>query len=97
VYFLSVNESVSFWVEHNNCNHIPKIETSASGNIIKQTYANGTNGLEVLFYKTIDGDHWWPGNAFTDPTNTSAWLVDTIQEISATDLIWEFFEKHSKE
>ncbi len=87
-YFLSVNESVSFWVEHNNCDPIPKIETSESGNIIKRTYANGTDGSEVVLYTLVDGGHEWFGGpeAFWPPC-----------EISATDLIWEFFEAHPKQ
>jgi len=87
-YFLSVNESVSFWVEHNNCNPIPKIETSPSGNIIKQTYANGTDGSEVVLYSVVNGGHEWFGGpeAFWPPC-----------EISATDLMWEFFEQHPKQ
>lgn len=86
-YFLSVDESVSFWVEHNNCNPIPEIETSPSGNIIKQTYANGTDSSEVVLYTVVDGGHEWFGGpeAFWPPC-----------EISATDLMWEFFESHPK-
>ena len=85
-YFLSVDESISFWVEHNNCNPIPKIETSESGNIIKQTYANGTNGSEVVLYIVVNGGHEWFGSSYF-PTC----------EISATDLMWEFFEAHPKQ
>jgi len=86
VYFLSVNESVSFWVEHNHCNPIPEIETSESGNIIKRTYANGTNGSEVVLYTVVNGGHEWFGSRFFPPC-----------EISATDLMWEFFEAHPKQ
>jgi len=86
-YFLSVDKSVSFWVEYNNCNTTPEIETSESGNIIKQTYANGTDGSEVVLYTVVNGGHEWFGGpeAFWPPC-----------EISATDLIWEFFEQHPK-
>jgi polyhydroxybutyrate depolymerase len=86
-YFLSVDESVSFWVEHNNCNHIPEIEISESGNIIKRTYVNGTDGSEVILYTVVNGGHEWFGGpeAFWPPC-----------EISATDLMWDFFEAHPK-
>ena len=86
-YFLSVNESVSFWVEHNNCNPIPEIETSSSGNIIKHTYANGTDGSDVVLYIVVNGGHEWFGGpeAFWPPC-----------EISSTDLMWDFFEQHPK-
>jgi polyhydroxybutyrate depolymerase len=88
IYFLSVNESVSFWVEHNNCNPISENETSVSGNIIKQTYAKGDDGSEVILYTVVNGGHEWFGGpeAFWPPC-----------EISATDLMWEFFEAHPKQ
>jgi polyhydroxybutyrate depolymerase len=89
----SVNDSVAFWVEHNGCNPIPEIYTSASGKIIRRTYTNGKNGTEVVLYTTVGGEHWWPGNHW----NTGQWLVDTIREISATDLIWDFFAAHPKQ
>lgn len=85
VYFLPVYESVSFWVEHNHCNPVPTINTSESGNIIKQTYANGTDGSEVVLYKVVNGGHEWFDSPYFPPC-----------EISATDLMWEFFEKHPK-
>ena len=92
----SVNESVAFWVEQNGCNPTPEIYTSPSGKIIRRTYRNGEKGTEVILYTTVGGDHWWPGNPYTSSPG-SPWLVDTIREISATDLIWEFFEAHPKQ
>ena len=92
---ISVNESISFWVEHNSCNPTPESYTSESGKIIRRTYINGDNGTEVVLYTTVGGDHWWPGNRL--PPSGNSWLIDTIQEISATDLIWEFFASHPKQ
>jgi polyhydroxybutyrate depolymerase len=87
---VSVNESVSFWVEHNQCDPIPQIEVSDSGNIIKKTYANGNQGSEVILYTVVNGVHGWfgapPGGVYEYPC-----------EISATALIWEFFEAHPKQ
>jgi polyhydroxybutyrate depolymerase len=91
--FVSVNESISFWVEHNGCNPTPEINISESGKIIRRTYTNGNNETEVFLYTTVGGNHWWPGNHLT---GLGSLLTDTIQEISATNLIWEFFESHPK-
>jgi len=84
--FVSVNTSISFWVEHNGCDPIPDKNTSASGKIIRETYQNGENGTEVVLYTIIGGTHIWPGNTVHDP----------IGEISATDLMWDFFVAHPK-
>ena len=76
LYFISVNESVSFWVEHNNCDPIPQINISENGRIIKRTYTNGSDNSEVVLVTHVDGGHTW---------------------LSATDLMWEFFEQHPKQ
>ena len=91
---VSVNESISFWVKHDNCTSIPEINISESGKIIRRVYRNGSNGTEVVLYTTMGGEHWWPGNHLKIG---ATYLIDTIQEISATDLIWEFFETHPKQ
>ena len=86
---ISVNDSVSFWVEHNQCDPTPQINISESGNIIKKTYANGSLGTEVILYTVVDGVHGWFG--------APDWPYEYPCEISCTDLIWEFFESHPKQ
>jgi len=84
-FFVSVNTSISFWVEHNGCDPTPEINTSESGNIIKKTYSNGSVGTEVVLYTVVDGIHGWFGSPYYPC------------EISCTDLIWQFFEAHPKQ
>jgi len=85
MYYYSVNESVSFWVNHNNCNSTPEINISESGNIITRTYSNGSDGSEVVLYTIVNGGHEWFG---------SSWFLPC--EISVNDCMWDFFEKHPK-
>ena len=82
---ISVNDSVSFWVQHDQCDPNPQINTSEDGNIIRKTYANGTNGTEVVLYTIVDGVHGWFG------------APDYPCEINATELIWDFFAAHPKQ
>jgi polyhydroxybutyrate depolymerase len=85
---LSVNESIAFWVLHNNCTPTPETTISSSGNIIMDIYSNGDNGTEVILYTIVNGGHGWPGSAIGDrPTH----------EISASELMCGFFMLHSKE
>jgi polyhydroxybutyrate depolymerase len=86
--YLSVNESVSFWVETDQCDLTPQINISESGNIIRKTYANGSLGTEVVLYTVVDGHHGWFG--------APDWPYEYPCEISCTDLIWEFFQSHPK-
>jgi polyhydroxybutyrate depolymerase len=85
-----VSYAVDFWVDVNGCSREVKKETS--GNIIKETYSGGKNGTAVVLYTIVGGKHAWPGGK-------AGWLGgDTpIQEISATNLMWDFFASHHKE
>jgi polyhydroxybutyrate depolymerase len=82
VYIISVNESVTFWVENNNCNPIPEINISKSGRIITKTYTNNFDNADVVLVTYVEGDHEW----FKSPPH----------ELSAVDKLWDFFEKHPK-
>ena len=90
--YLSVNESITFWIKANCCDELPKRNISESGKIICDIYSNGMNNTEVVLYTLIDGGHMWPGgeqirNDSDSPTS----------EISATEIIWSFFEDHPKQ
>jgi len=85
-----VSYAVDFWVGLNGCSREVKKETG--GNIIKETYSGGKNGNEVILYTIVGGKHAWPGGK-------PGWLGGDAptQEISATDLMWDFFASHPKE
>jgi polyhydroxybutyrate depolymerase len=89
--YMSVSESVSFFVKHNQCNDFPQRNISESGNIIRELYARGLNNTEVVLYTIVNGNHSWPGGKI-------GWRDGDIpnMEISSTDLIWEFFKEHPK-
>lgn len=87
---LSVAEAVQFWISANQTATTPVTDTSASGNVIKDTYAAmGTRG-DVVLYTIVGQGHAWAGGLkpfpAADPPST---------EISATDAIWEFFKNHA--
>ena len=90
--WLSTNESISFWVEHNGCNTTPEQNVSESGNIIIDTYGEGLNGTEVRLVTIVDGTHSWPGGK-------KGWKngPEPTKEINTTDMIWEFFKEHPKQ
>jgi polyhydroxybutyrate depolymerase len=90
--YMSVNESVSFFVEHNQCNAFPERNISESGNIIKDIYTGGLKNTEIVLYTIVNGTHSWPGGKKGSRNGD----VPTT-EISATDLIWKFFEAHPKQ
>lgn len=83
---LPVNESISFWITHNNCSTVPAIEMSGDEEVIKETYSGGINNTEVVLYSIVRGGHDWPGSS-----------RDTIRALSAAEVIWDFFKTHPKQ
>ena len=82
-YLLSVDDAVSFWVEHNGNTSTPETTTfSAGGNSIERSsYTGGAGGAEVRLYKVINGDHIW--YSFED------------EGIAHNQMIWNFLSRFS--
>lgn len=90
VVFTSVEESINFWLDTNQCATTPQSETFSD--IQHDTYSDCANGTAVELYTIVDGKHAWPGS------DGPAWPGgdQPTQTISATELIWEFFAAHPK-
>ena len=58
-YDLSVNNSISFWIENNNCSKPAIIESSIHSKIIMETYSNGINDTEVNLVTFNEQNHFW--------------------------------------
>lgn len=88
--FTSVSESIDFWLDQNQCSKMP--QTESFSDIQHDTYADCANNSAVELYTILGGKHAWPGGG------GPAWPGgdQPTQSISATQLIWEFFEAHPK-
>jgi polyhydroxybutyrate depolymerase len=80
---LPAAEAVGFWAHCNNTIQPPKVEEGAGA--IKESYAAGSGGAEVVLYKVKDAGHVWPGSRVrtrgeNDPGG-----------FNASEAIWEFF------
>ena len=84
----SVGYAVTFWVKRNGCSEIPQREEK--GSIRSEIYREVKEGTEVALYTVKGGGHAWPGG--------ESYLlgVEPTREISATDLMWDFFVRHPK-
>ena len=89
VEFTSVQDSIQFWLGHDQCTTTPKSEEFAD--IQHNTYTCAQN-TSVELYTIIGGKHAWPGG------NGPAWPGgdQPTGSISATNLIWDFFAAHPK-
>ncbi len=92
--FRSVAFSLDKWVEANGCDQEPKVEklpdrADDGMTVIRKTWGNGREDSEVVLVEIRGGGHTWPGNK--PPV---ALLGESTEDISANDLMWEFFLKH---
>jgi polyhydroxybutyrate depolymerase len=83
----ATEESLQDWARHNGCAEDPE-RTRVSDSIRLIRYQGCDQDATVELYVIEGGGHTWPG-AFDVP-----WLGATTHEISATDLMWAFFDAH---
>jgi len=84
-----VSAAVAFWVKRNGCADTPVKERK--GKVIIERYGDCAAGTAVALYTIQDEGHTWPGG-----TKWAIWADEPSREISATDVIWEFFRSHPK-
>jgi len=92
--FKSVDDTIQTWTKLDRCPEKAKSteELSKAGDelrVTRTTYGPGKNGSEVVLVVIEGGGHTWPGRKAP-----LEWLGKSALNISANDLIWEFFQKH---
>ena len=89
----AVVESIQTWVKWNGCNEKPKTDTlSKAGDemaVTRKAFVGGQNESEVVLIVIDEGGHTWPGQ---EPP--VGFIGKSAKNISANDLMWEFFQKH---
>jgi polyhydroxybutyrate depolymerase len=97
---LSVPDSVSLWVVHDNCSTIPNSTVLPDSDpadhtwVQRDVYSNGTNQTEVVLYTIYNGGHTWPDGYQYLPEQL---VGRTTHDIDANMVIWDFFLTHPKE
>lgn len=94
--FFSVAHSINCWVKANGCRMEPVIvkekpKVDDGTTIVRQTYGGGKNGTEVVLIVIEGGGHTWPGR----PPRLN-FLGKSTRNLSANDVMWEFFQKHPR-
>jgi polyhydroxybutyrate depolymerase len=88
--FAPVEEWAVNWARHNGCEDKPET-IPAMGEVNGVCYTNCDGDVEVVLYTVEGGGHTWPGG-----DELPKWLTGhTTQDVSATELMWEFFSKYS--
>ena len=84
-------EMIDKWVELHKCLKKPRVRSDENG---VKTVAYDQDGADVVVFCTIDGHgHHWPGGRVVLP---AALAGENTAKLKATDVIWEFFSKHSR-
>ena len=65
-------------------------EESDSSSFQKISYIN-KNGTEIILYKMLSGGHSWPGGE-----KLRKFADNPVKNVSATDIIWDFFKSNPK-
>lgn len=84
---LPVEKVINMWVNNFNCVHL---RTSDSSSFQKISYIN-KNGTEIILYKMLSGGHSWPGGE-----KLRRFADNPVKNVSATDIIWDFFKSNPK-
>jgi polyhydroxybutyrate depolymerase len=92
--FYSVEHSIAAWIKADGCPPTPVVEKLPDAaddgmTVTRKTYGPGREGSEVALIEIEGGGHTWPGE---DPR--LRFLGPATRDISANDLMWEFFQKH---
>jgi polyhydroxybutyrate depolymerase len=97
---LSVQDSVMYWVEHNNCVNTPNSTLLPDSDpkdktwVQQDIYSYGQNNTVVALYTIYNGGHTWPDGLQYLPESL---VGRTTHDINANNVIWDFFLTHPKE
>lgn len=89
--FESAEKTIAFWVKQNGISDGPA-RTVKRGQTTGSFYGPGAEGTEVVLWVIDGGGHTWPGGRFG--VLGEKFLGPITQDISANDLMWEFFQQH---
>lgn len=95
---LSLADSVRFWIDHDgtstkpDSSDLPHHDPNGTS-VHRDVYVGGKQDTEVVVYTIRGGGHTWPGGDQYLPV----FIVGKVNhDIDASQVIWEFFSRHSR-
>ena len=76
------------------CDPTPS-EQTISDDVTAFVYGGCPDGVEAVFYRLDNAGHTWPGSTVSLAIGQQFGLGVTNTDINATELSWEFFQRHS--
>ena len=90
--YISVADSVDFWVKNNGCDSEPLVENLYDKRIVRKKWLDHQHGNDVVLYTIENWGHKWPGKYFTDKLDNN----DPLKGFDAAEIIWDFFQRKKK-
>jgi len=85
----SVNTSIQFWVDQDQCNKIPSSLNSTNNKITLDRYSNGANNTEVVLVTLNEENHFWENM-------NNAVSAEQFYGNSLAEMIWNLLSNYKK-
>jgi polyhydroxybutyrate depolymerase len=94
IHFKSIEETIQHWVQLNGCRQSPVVtllenRVADETSVTQTTYSSCRNDSEVIYVEISGGGHTWPGQQ-----PPLSFLGRSTKDISANEMMWEFFQRH---
>lgn len=89
-----VEQTVERWRRLLNLPDAPAIDTTSGEGVRRRRWGPGPDGREIDFYIVGGAGHCWPGGV---PMMNERVAGPHSNKLHATELIWEFFERHARQ
>lgn len=90
--YLSVDESINYWVNGNGCQASIETEALFQGQVQFKRWFDCDEHADILFYLIKDWGHVWPGTYFTRSLEEG----HPLRKFDACDIVWDFFKSHRR-
>ena len=90
--YVSVAESVAFWVHNNQCGQEASEESLYEGRVTRSTWQDDDGENAVILYAINQWGHRWPGDHYTRRLDTN----DPFHGFDAATVIWEFLQDQTR-
>jgi polyhydroxybutyrate depolymerase len=87
--FVSIPDSMAGWVARNGCRSGPEVFFNQA-DVTCERWTDCDDDVTVQLCRIQDGGHTWPGGPAIPG------LGNTTQTISASQMMWEFFQAHPR-
>jgi polyhydroxybutyrate depolymerase len=91
----SVEQTIEAWSKLDGCQPTPisealPVAVADGTSVVRHSYPACRGGAEVVLYEIRGGGHTWPGRPSAETL-----LGRTTRNLSANDVMWDFFQRHS--